>query len=48
LNARVLLRSENIDATTDLLLSLVLLRDEQRLNLGGLLMVVNTHHKPSI
>jgi hypothetical protein len=33
LNAYVLLRSENIDATPDPLLSLALLRDEQRLSL---------------
>ena len=33
LNACVLLRSENIDATLDPLLSLALLRDEQRVNL---------------
>ena len=32
LNACVLLRSENIDATHDPLLSLALLRDEQRLS----------------
>ena len=34
LNACVLLRSENIEATPDPLLSLALLRDEQRLSLG--------------
>ena len=34
LNTCVLLRSENIDKTTDPLLSLALLRDEQRLSLG--------------
>ena len=34
LNACVLLRSNNIDATPDPLLSLALLRDEQRLSLG--------------
>jgi hypothetical protein len=34
LNACVLLRSENIAATPDSLLSLALLRDEQRLCLG--------------
>ena len=33
-NACVLLRSENIAATPDQLLSLALLRDEQRLSLG--------------
>ena len=48
LNACVLLRSENIVATPDPLLSLALLRDEQWLSLGELLMVVNTHYKPSI
>ena len=35
LNACVLLRSNNIDATLDPLLSLALLRDEQRLILGA-------------
>ena len=34
LNACVLLRSENIDATPDPLLGLALLGDEQRLSLG--------------
>ena len=34
LNACVLLRSENIEETTDPLLSLALLREEQRLRLG--------------
>ena len=34
LKACVLLRSENIDATPNPLLSLALLRDEQRLSLG--------------
>jgi hypothetical protein len=34
LNAFVILRSENIIATPDPLMSLALLRDEQRLNLG--------------
>ena len=34
LNVCVLLRSNNIDATPDPLLSLALLRDEQRLSLG--------------
>jgi hypothetical protein len=34
LNACVLLRSENIVATTDQSLSVALLRDEQRLSLG--------------
>ena len=34
MNAYVLLRSENIDATPDSLLSLALLRDEQRLSLA--------------
>ena len=34
LNASVLLRSENIAATPDSLLSLVLLKDEQMLSLG--------------
>ena len=34
LNACVLWRSNNIDATPDPLLSLALLRDEQRLSLG--------------
>jgi hypothetical protein len=34
LNACVFLRSENIEATTDPLLSLALLKDEQRLSLG--------------
>ena len=34
LNACVLLRSENIEETTDPLLSLALLMDEQRLTLG--------------
>ena len=34
LNACVLLSSKNIDATPNLLLSLALLRDEQRLSLG--------------
>jgi hypothetical protein len=48
LNACVLLRSENIDATPDRLLSLALLRDEQRLSLGELLTVVIIQHKPSI
>jgi hypothetical protein len=33
-NTCVLLRSENIKETTDPLLSLALLRDEQRLSLG--------------
>ena len=36
LNACVLLRSENIVATPDLLLSLALLRDWQRLSFGEL------------
>ena len=36
LNASVLLRSENIDATPNLLLSLALLRDRQRLSVGEL------------
>ena len=36
LNTCVLLRSENIDATHDPLLTLALLRDEQRLSLGEL------------
>jgi hypothetical protein len=48
LNACVLLRRESIEATPDLLLSLALLRDEQRLSLEELLMVVNTHYKPSM
>ena len=48
LNACVLLRSENIEATPDPLPSLALLRDEQRLSLGELLMVVNNHYKPLI
>ena len=48
LNACVLLRSENIEATPDPLPSLALLRDEQRLSLGELLMVVNNHYKQSI
>ena len=34
LNTCVLLRSENITATPDLLLSLALLKNEQRLSLG--------------
>ena len=34
LNAYALLRSNNIDATPNPLLSLALLRDEQRLSLG--------------
>ena len=34
LNACILLRSNNIDATLDPLLSLAFLRDEQRLSLG--------------
>jgi hypothetical protein len=34
LNTFVFLRSENIEATTDPLLSLALLKDEQRLSLG--------------
>ena len=42
LNACVLLRSENIDATPDPLLSLALLRDEQRLSLGEF--VVSSYH----
>jgi hypothetical protein len=48
LNACVFLRSENIKATTDPLLSLALLKDEQRLSLGGLLTIVNNHYKSSI
>ena len=48
LNACILLRSENIVATPNPLLSLALLRDEQRLSLGELLMVVNINYKPSI
>jgi hypothetical protein len=48
LNAYVLLRRESIEATPDPLLSLALLRDEQRLSLGELLTVVNTHYKPSM
>ena len=34
MNACLLLRSRSIDATPDPLLSLAVLRDEQRLNLG--------------
>ena len=34
MNAYALLRSENIDATPDPLLSLALLRDEKRLSMG--------------
>jgi hypothetical protein len=37
LNACVLLRSESIVATPDPLLSLALLRDEQRLSVGELI-----------
>ena len=48
LNPCVLLRSENIVATPDPLLSLALLRDKQRLGLGEFFMLVNTHHKPLI
>ena len=44
MNTSVLLRSENIDATTDPLLSVALLRDEQRLSLGELV----DGHEPSI
>jgi hypothetical protein len=52
LNVFVLLRScynvlKNLK-TPDSLLSLALLRDEQMLCLGELLMVVNNHYKPSI
>ena len=42
LNACVLLRSENIDATPDPLLSLSLLRYEERLSLGEF--VDNSYH----
>ena len=48
LNTCVLLRSENIDATPDPLLSFALLRDEQRLSLGEFVDRVNNHYKPSI
>ena len=44
LNACVLLRSENIVATPDPLLSLSLLRDEQRLILGEF---VDSNYHPS-
>jgi hypothetical protein len=47
LNACVLLRRESIEATPDPLLSLALLRDEQRLSLGELLTIVNYNYKPS-
>ena len=42
LNACVLLRSKNIATTPDPLLSLALLRDEQRLSLGEF--VVGSYH----
>jgi hypothetical protein len=44
LKACVLLRSENIAATSDSLLSLALLRDEQRLRLGEF---VDSRYHPS-
>jgi hypothetical protein len=46
LNACVLLRCENIEATPSPLLRLALLRDEQRLSLGELLIVVKYNYKP--
>jgi hypothetical protein len=48
LKACVHLTRESIDATPDSLLSLALLRDEQMLSLGELLMVDNYYFKPSI
>jgi hypothetical protein len=47
LNTCVLLRCESIEATPGPLLSLALLRDEQRLSLGELLTVVNYNYKSS-
>jgi hypothetical protein len=47
LNVCVLLRCESIEVTPSPLLTLALLRDEQRLSLGELLMVVNYNYKPS-
>jgi hypothetical protein len=43
LNARVLLRRESIVATPDPSLSLSLLRDEQKVSLGELLIVDKCH-----
>jgi hypothetical protein len=48
LNACVILRSENIAATPDPLLSLAMLRDEQRLSLGSSLTVVIIPYKSPI